>query len=245
MAWEDGVVGGEEREAVADVDVDAGRGEEHGYMREIQLGDANDGLGQAEDDLLDERVLEHLAHNPTVAAADDEHFLWVRVARHINAVDTRSTRNSQELVALDALDNAIEDEHVAGCLRREDEDVLELALLDVEDMEHLEHYRLGPLRRDLVEPAICGWYNNFEFQPPAQSMGKQPLRTAQSPTFTRYDYCTKSRQPRRSLNPLYAVQGQDGGRTHPMKRDAAEKLVQAGVDLFKSLQAENSSKGAY
>ncbi|KAF8579407.1 hypothetical protein K439DRAFT_1620596 [Ramaria rubella] len=76
--------------------------------------------------------------------------------------------------------------------------------------------------------------------------------------FAPYDYW-KSRQPRRSLNPLYAVQGQDGGRTHPMKtvrpssairhRDTfkfkmlQKKLVQAGVNLFKPLQAENSSKG--
>ena len=65
-------------------------------------------------------------------------------------------KDLRELIALRALDDAVEDEDVAVRLGLEDEHVLVEGLLDVEDFVDLEGHGLArPLGRDLAEPAIC------------------------------------------------------------------------------------------
>ena len=144
----------EEPEAVADEDGHARVAEERGHVREELLRDADDRLVDvAEDDLLHGGVLEHLADDAAVAAADDEHLLRVWVARERDVGDHLLVG---ELIALGALDDAVEDEDVAVRLGLEDEHVLVEGLLDVEDFVDLEGHGLArPLRGDLAEPAVC------------------------------------------------------------------------------------------
>jgi hypothetical protein len=76
-------------------------------------------------------VLDDLAQNTTIATADDEDLLGVGVRVHSQVGDHLLVR---ELVPLSALDDIVEDEHVAVVGRLEDQDVLVLALLM---MQHL------------------------------------------------------------------------------------------------------------
>ena len=144
----------QERKAVADDHRRLGVVETDGHVGQVLARHARHRLvNVAQHGLLDQLVLDDFAQHTTVAAANDQHALRVRVR-----VD-REMRNHllvRELVTLRALDGTVEHEHVAVRLRLEDEHVLVLALLRVQNAAHLEAHRLsGPLRADLVEPAIA------------------------------------------------------------------------------------------
>jgi len=69
----------------------------------------------------------------------------------------RIGRYIRELIALGALDDIVQDEHVAVVAALEDQDVLVLGLLMVQYLVDLEGHGLaGPHVRPLVEPSICG-----------------------------------------------------------------------------------------
>lgn len=152
----------EELEAVANVHGDALVVETCCHVREELLRDTRDGLvNVAQDGLLDGRVLEHLAQDAAVAAANHEHVDWVRVRRkrqvrnHLLVADEDrggvsaplgrkpGWMDGPELVALHALDRAVEHEHVAMVGRLKDEHVLVQALLGVEDLLNLERHGLA------------------------------------------------------------------------------------------------------
>ena len=143
----------EELEAVADVDLDLGVLEALGHARQVLLGQADDGLvNVAERGLLDALVLDDLAQDTAVAAANDEHLLGVGVRVHGQVRDHLLVR---ELVALSALDDVVQDQHRAVVGRLEDQHILVLALLVVEHLLDLQGHGLaGPHVVDLAEPAI-------------------------------------------------------------------------------------------
>ena len=67
----------------------------------------------AQDDLLNGVVLQHLAHDTTIATADDKNLLWVRVT---GKWEVGNHLLVGEFIALGALDNTIEHEYIAVCL---------------------------------------------------------------------------------------------------------------------------------
>lgn len=106
----------------------------------------------AEDRLLDAVMLDDLAQDTSITAADDENLLWVGVGVH---GEMGNHLLVGELVALGALNDVVEDEDGAVVGGLEDQDILVLALLVVEDLLDLEGHGLaGPHVGDLAEPAI-------------------------------------------------------------------------------------------
>lgn len=116
---------GQELEAIANVDLDTGVVKANSEAREVLLGDTGDGLvNVTEDSLLDALVLDDLAENTTVTAADDEDLLGVRVGVHGQVGDHLLVAFFQlagfiepgvylrELVTLSDLDGAVENEHI-------------------------------------------------------------------------------------------------------------------------------------
>lgn len=93
----------------------------------------------AEDGLLDLVVLDDLTEDTTVTATDDQDLLGVGVGEHGQVGDHLLVR---ELVVLGALDDIIQDQHVAVLLGLEDQDVLVLGLLVVEDLLDLQSHGL-------------------------------------------------------------------------------------------------------
>lgn len=131
----------EELEAIANVDGGLGVSEADCHVGEVLLGDAGDGLvNVAEDGFLDRVVLDDLAEDTTVTAANDEDLLGVGVRVHGEVGDHLLVG---ELVALGALNDIIKNEDVAVVGRLEDQDVLELALFVVEDLFDLEGHGLA------------------------------------------------------------------------------------------------------
>ena len=103
--------------------------------------------------LLHRLVLHDLAQHTTITTPDDQHLLGVGVGVHRQMGDHLLVG---ELVALGALDNAVEDQHGAVVAALEDEDVLVVGFLVVQDLVHLEvHGLAGPHGRLFGEPAIC------------------------------------------------------------------------------------------
>ena len=143
----------EELEAVADVDLDLGVREAGSHAGQVLLGQADDSLvNVAQSGLLDAVVLDNLAQDTAVAAADDEDLLGVGVRVHGQVGDHLLVR---KLVALGALDDVVQDQDGAVVGGLEDQDILVLALLVVEDLLDAEGHGLaGPHLRDLTEPAI-------------------------------------------------------------------------------------------
>ena len=122
----------EELEAVADVHLDLGVLVADAHAGQVLLAEADDGLVDvAEHGLLDTVVLDDLAQDAAVAAADDQHVLGVGVREHAQVGDHLLVG---ELVALVALDDVVEDEHHAVVRGLEDEDVLVEGLLVVNDL---------------------------------------------------------------------------------------------------------------
>jgi hypothetical protein len=161
---------GQELESITDKDGHARVREDGRHVREVLLGDTDDGLvNVAQGDVLDGLVLEDFTNDTAVAAADDEDVFRVRVGGHGQVGDhflvtdgRRLARNrgvtrrySRKLVSLGALDDTIEDQDVSVRLTLEHEHVLVLGLLHVEDLVDLQGECLsGPLRVDLAEPAV-------------------------------------------------------------------------------------------
>jgi hypothetical protein len=142
----------EELEAIADVHLDLGVLVSDAHAGQVLLAEADDGLVDvAEHGALDAVVLDDLAQDAAVAAADDEDVLGVGVREHAQVGDHLLVG---ELVALGALDDVVEDEHHAVVGGLEDEDILVERLLVVDDLVDLEGHGLaGPHLADLAEPA--------------------------------------------------------------------------------------------
>lgn len=147
------LLGLEELEAIADVGLDLGVLVADGHAGEVLLGEADDSLVDvAQDGLLDRLVLDDLTQDTTVTAADDEHLLGVGVRIHGQVGDHLLVG---KLVALGALDDIVEHQHVAVVAALEDQHVLVLGLFVVQDLVDLEvHGLAGPHVRLLGEPAI-------------------------------------------------------------------------------------------
>lgn len=143
----------EELEAVADVLPGLGVLEADAHAGQVLLGDTDDGLvNVAEDGLLDALVLDDLTEDTTVAAANDQDLLGVRVRVHGEVGDHLLVG---ELIALGALDDVVQDQDGAVVAALEDEDILVLGLLVVQDLVNLEvHGLAGPHAGLLGEPAI-------------------------------------------------------------------------------------------
>ena len=94
-----------------------------------------------QDDVLDSVVLEDFTHDATVTTSNDQYPLRVWMARqwemgdhllvpacilidHAVNKEKEKRENSRKLIALSALDDAIQNKHVPKSLRLEDEDVL-------------------------------------------------------------------------------------------------------------------------
>lgn len=147
------LLGLEELEAIADVGLDLGVLVADGHAGEVLLGEADDSLVDvAQDGLLDRLVLDDLTQDTAVTAADDQHLLGVGVRVHGQVSDHLLVG---ELVALGALDDIVEDQHVAVVAALEDQHVLVLGFFVVQDLVDLEvHGLAGPHVRLLGEPAI-------------------------------------------------------------------------------------------
>lgn len=89
---------------------------------------------------MDAVVLDHLAEDAAVAAADDENLLGVGVRIHGQVGDHLLIR---EFIVLGALDDVVEHEDGAMVGGLEDEHVLVLALLMVQDLFDLEGHGLA------------------------------------------------------------------------------------------------------
>jgi hypothetical protein len=94
----------------------------------------------AEDGLLDALVLDDLAEDTAVAAANDKHLLGVGVRVHGQVGDHLLVR---ELIALGGLDDVVQDQDVAVVGGLEDQDVLVLALLVVQHLLDPESHGLA------------------------------------------------------------------------------------------------------
>lgn len=111
---------GQELEAVANVDLDAGVGEPDRHVGEVQLRDSGDGLvNVAEHGLFDAGVLDDLAENTAVTASNDKNLLWVgvgvegEVGNHLLV---------SKLVTLRHLNGAVQNKNIAvvGALKDQD-----------------------------------------------------------------------------------------------------------------------------
>jgi hypothetical protein len=112
-------------------------------------------INVAQDRLLNAVVLDDLAQDTSITAADNEDLLGVWVREHGQVSDHLLVG---ELITLGALDDIVEDEDIAIGLGLKDEDILVLGLLVVEDLLDLEGHSLArPHVGDLAEPAICDW----------------------------------------------------------------------------------------
>ena len=142
----------EELEAVANVHLNLGVLVSNAHAGEVLLAKADDRLVDvAKHSLLNAVVLDDLAQDTAVAAADDQDVLGVGVREHAEVGDHLLVG---ELVALGALDDVVEDEHHAVVGRLEDEHILVERLLVVDDLVDLEGHGLaGPHLADLAEPA--------------------------------------------------------------------------------------------
>lgn len=99
-------------------------------------------------------MLDDLAQDAAVAAANDEHLLGVGVRVHSEVGNHLLVG---KLVAFGALDDVVEDEDVAVVGRLEDEHVLVLGLFVVQHLFDLEGHGLaGPHVGNFAEPAIWG-----------------------------------------------------------------------------------------
>ena len=85
-------------------------------------------------------MLDNLAKNASVATADDQNLLWIGVGVHGQVRDHLLVR---ELVPLGALDDIVQDQHLAIVGGLEDENILVLALLVVEHLIDLEGHGLA------------------------------------------------------------------------------------------------------
>lgn len=123
------LLGLEELEAIANVGLDLRVLVADGHAGEVLLGEADDGLVDvAQDGLLDGLVLDDLAQDTAVTAANDQHLLGVRVRVHGQVGDHLLVG---ELVALGALDDIVEHQHVSVVAALEDQHVLVLGLFVV------------------------------------------------------------------------------------------------------------------
>jgi len=121
--------------------VETESGYRHGYLVNVTEGGR-----------LNTVVLDDLAEDTAVAAADDQDLLRVRVGVQGQVGDHLLVC---ELIPLGALDDVVEDEHGSVVGGLEDEDVLVLALLVVQDILDLEGHGLAwPHVGDLAEPSI-------------------------------------------------------------------------------------------
>ena len=116
----------------------------------LQRGVDDGAVDLAQHRLLDGRMLQHLAHDAAVAAADDQHALGLvhhhqRHVRHHLVVD--------ELVRRRELAHAVEHQHRAPGLVLEDDEVLVLGLDLVQDLIRLEAHAPVWMKR-LLDPAI-------------------------------------------------------------------------------------------
>lgn len=165
----------EELEAVADVHLDVGVLVADAHAGQVLLAEADDGLVDvAEHGLLDAVVLDDLAEDTAVTAADDEDLLGVGVGHHAQVGDHLLVG---ELVALGALDDVVEDEDHAVVGGLEDEDVLVEGLLVVDDLVDLEGHGLArPHVADLAEPAWKGGVSDCLLYAVGEDHGDGALR---------------------------------------------------------------------
>ncbi|KAJ0158712.1 hypothetical protein CTA2_11045 [Colletotrichum tanaceti] len=98
----------------------------------------------AKNGLLDTLVLDDLAENAAVTAADDEDLLGVGVRVHGEVGDHLLVG---ELIALGGLDDVVQNQDHAVIGGLKDEDILVLALLVVDDLLDLEGHGLTCDRR--------------------------------------------------------------------------------------------------
>lgn len=98
-------------------------------------------------------MLDNLAQDTTIATADDEDLLGVGVRVHSQVGNHLLVR---ELVPLGALDDIVEDEHVAVVGGLEDQDVLVLALLMVQHLLDPEGHGLACQEFSITNTYECG-----------------------------------------------------------------------------------------